>query len=211
MIEQQPTQTLKEKLASWGVDFRIPHVHVNKLLSILKSHPCHSDLPVDARTFLKTPRKVTLITPGENFHFDLVNGLKGIIGNNLLPANHDTVEIEIFINVDGLPILKKSTSKQLWVILGMIRGIPSLENVPFIIGIYYGFEKPTGGPNKFLRSLVNDLSDLFQNRFVHYDQLFTVKGVIFVCDSPARAFVSGVKYHSGYSSCSKYHSRNYCI
>lgn len=211
MIEQQPTQTLKEKLASWGVDFRIPHVHVNKLLSILKSHPCHSDLPVDARTFLKTPRKVTLITPGEYFHFDLVNGLKGIIDNNLLPANHDTVEIEIFINVDGLPILKKSTSKQLWVILGMIRGIPSLENVPFIIGIYYGFEKPTGGPNKFLRSLVNDLSDLFQNRFVHYDQLFTVKGVIFVCDSPARAFVSGVKYHSGYSSCSKYHSRNYCI
>jgi hypothetical protein len=60
--------------------------------SILKSHPCHSDLPVDARTFLKTPRKVTFITPGEYFHFDLVNGLKGIIDNNLLPANHDTID-----------------------------------------------------------------------------------------------------------------------
>jgi hypothetical protein len=43
---------------------------------------------------------------------------------------------------------------------------------------------------------------LFQNGFVHCDRLFTVKGVVFV-DSPARAFVSGVKYHSGYSSCSR--------
>jgi hypothetical protein len=54
-----------------------------------------------------------------------------------------------------------------------------------------------------LRALVNDLSDLFQNGFVHCDRLFTIKGVVFVCDSPARAFISGVKYHSGYSSCSK--------
>jgi hypothetical protein len=100
--------------------------------------------------------------PGEYFHFDLVNGLKCIIiDNNLLLANHDTVEIDILINVDGLPIFSKSTSKQLWVILGMIRGIPGLENVLFIIGLYYGFEKPTGGPNTFLRALVNDLSDLF--------------------------------------------------
>ena len=71
MIEQQPAQTFKEKLASWGVDCRISHIHVNKLLSILKSHPSHSDLPVDVRTLFKTPRKVTLIHmhPGEYFNF----------------------------------------------------------------------------------------------------------------------------------------------
>jgi hypothetical protein len=63
----------------------------------------------------KTPRKVTLISmhPGEYYHFDLINGLKGVIDINLLPANHVTVEIEILINVDGLPIFSKSTSKQL--------------------------------------------------------------------------------------------------
>ena len=85
----------------------------------------------------------------------------------------------------------------------MIRGIPGLENVFFIIGLYYGFEKPSGGPNTFLRALVNDLIDLFQNGFVHCDRLFIVKDVVFICYSPARAFVLGVKYHSGYSSCSK--------
>jgi hypothetical protein len=36
------------------------------------------------------------------------------------------------------------------------------RNVPFIIGIYYGVGKPTGGPNKFLRALVNDVVIFFK-------------------------------------------------
>ena len=81
MIEQQPTQRFKEKLDSWGVDCRVPHVHVNKLLPILKSHPSHSDLAVDARTLFKTPRKLTLFPmhPREYFHFYLLNGLRVLL------------------------------------------------------------------------------------------------------------------------------------
>ena len=134
--------------------------------------------------------------PWRKFPFDLFNGLKGVIDNKLLPGNRIAIDIEILKNVDGLPIFSKSTSKQLLVILGMIRGIPGFGSAPFIIGIYYGLEKPTGGPNTFLRALVNDLKEIFENGFVHCDRLFTVKGVVFVCDSPARAFVSGMKYHS---------------
>ena len=112
-IEQQPQQTFKEKLASWGVDCRVPHVHVNKLLSILKSHPCHADLPVDARTLLKTPRKVSLIPmhPGEYFHFDFLNALKDVINKKFLLTNHLSIEIEILINVDGLPMAASLPAK----------------------------------------------------------------------------------------------------
>ncbi len=91
--------------------------------------------------------------PGEYFHFDLLNGLKGVIDNTLLPESRIPIQIEILINVDGLPIFSKSTLKQLWVILGMIRGIPGLEHVPFIIGIYYGLEQPTGALIPFWRHL----------------------------------------------------------
>ncbi|KZR98020.1 Uncharacterized protein APZ42_006773, partial [Daphnia magna] len=77
-IEEQPLHSFKDQLASWAVSCGVPHVHINKLLSVLKSHPCHSDLPVDARSLLKTKRNVSLIPmhPGEYYHFDLLNGLK---------------------------------------------------------------------------------------------------------------------------------------
>lgn len=204
-IEEQPPHSFKDQLASWAVSCGVPHVHINKLLSVLKSHPCHSDLPVDARSLLKTKRNVSLIPmhPGEYYHFDLLNGLKVAIDKKILPRNRNAIEIEIIINVDGLPIFSNSTSKQLWVILGIIRGIDGLEKYPFIIGIYFGLEKPTGGPNTFLRALVNDIKDVLEHGFFHCERLFSVRGIIFVCDSPARAFVSGVKYHSGKNSCSK--------
>ncbi|XP_045027914.1 uncharacterized protein LOC116933685 [Daphnia magna] len=168
----------------------VPHVHINKLLSVLKSHPCHSDLPVDARSLLKTKRNVFLIPmhPGEYYHFDLLNGLKVVTDKKILPRNRNAIEIEIIINVDGLPIFSNSTSKQLWVILGIISGIDGLEKYPFIIGIYFSLEKPTGGPNTFLRALVNDIKDVLEHGFFHCERLFSVRGIIFVCDSPARGF-----------------------
>ena len=190
VTEEQPPRSFKDKLACWSVSCRVPHVHVNKLLSVLKSHPCHSDLPVDARSLLKTKRIVSLIPkhPDEYYHFDLLNALKGAINKKFLPTNQAAIEIEIMINVDGLPIFSKSTSKQFWVILGIIRGIDGLEKNPFIIGIYYGLEKPTMGPNTFLRALINDIKDILENRFSHCGRLFSVKSFLFVTLLPVLLF-----------------------
>jgi hypothetical protein len=143
-----------------------------------KSHPCHSNLPVDARSLLKTKRNVSLIPmhPGEYYHFGLLNGLKGAIDKKCLPRirNAISIEIEILINVDGLPIFSNSTSKQLWIILGIIRGIDGLEKYHFIIGIYFGLENPRGGPNTFLRAFVNDIKDVLEHGFFHCKRLFNV-------------------------------------
>ncbi|EFX77830.1 hypothetical protein DAPPUDRAFT_105781 [Daphnia pulex] len=114
--------------------------------------------------------------PGEYYHFGLLNGLKGAIDKKCLPRirNAISIEFEILINVDGLPIFSNSTSKQLWIILGIIRGIDGLEKYHFIIGIYFGLENPTGGPNTFLRAFVNDIKDVLEHGFFHCERLFNV-------------------------------------
>ncbi|KAI9562442.1 hypothetical protein GHT06_009872 [Daphnia sinensis] len=119
-IEEQPPHSFKDQLATWAVSCGVPHVHINKLLSVLKYHPNVSLIPMH---------------PGEYYHFDLLNGLKVAIDKKILPRNRNAIEIEIIINVDGLPKFSNSTSKQLWVISGIISGIDGLEKYPFIIGI----------------------------------------------------------------------------
>ncbi len=199
---EQP-HSFREQLASWAVLPGVCHVHVNKLLTILRSHPCHSNLPTDVRTLLKTPRKVNVqkMHPGEYFGFGILVGLQSVL--SIVVDQLKSLSIEIVINVDGLPIFSNSTSKQLWVILGLIRGIKGVEKIPFIIAIYFGLQKPVGGPNSFLRGMVDELKDLIEKGFSFGGYDFTIKRIIFVCDSPARAFITGVKYHSGFSSCTK--------
>ena len=195
-IAVEQSLSFREQLASWAVLPGVFHVHVNQLLSILRSHPCHSDLPKDVRTLLKTPRKVHVqkMHPGEYFGFGILSGLSNVLS---LAVHFESLSIEILINVDGLPIFSNSTSKKLWVILGLVRGINGLEKIPFIIAIYFGLEKPVGGPNSFLRGMVDELKDLIEKGFSFAGYHFTIKRIIFVCDAPARAFITGVKYHSG--------------
>lgn len=56
------------------------------------------------------------------------------------------------IGIDGLP-LAKSSSSQLWPILGYLR---PLKNKVFPIGIYWDYEKPKDS-NEFLREFVNEI------------------------------------------------------
>lgn len=199
--------SFREQLASWAVLPGVFHVHVNKLLAILKTHPCHSDLPSDVRSLLKTPRKIAIkkMPPGEYFSFGVLAGLRTVLSFISFPpaTESESIYIEIAINVDGLPIFSNSSNKQLWVILGLVRNVKGVEKIPFIIAIYFGLEKPVGGPNTFLQGMVDELKILIDDGFSFAGHQFKISRIIFVCDSPARAFITGVKYHSGYSSCPK--------
>jgi len=77
-------------------------------LKILILH-INDDLPIDARTLLKTPRTTIIkeVIPGEYFYFSLQSGVINFL------KQHDTfsltkTDIEIIINIDGLPISKSS-------------------------------------------------------------------------------------------------------
>lgn len=123
-IENTPIQLenepLSQSLASWAVKFKIPHVALNDLLKILKTHD-DSSLPQDARSLLQTPRNYNIkcIEPGYYYHFGLQNCLKNIISTwdplKLLNLNC----VEVLINIDGLP-LSKSASNQFYAVLQMI-------------------------------------------------------------------------------------------
>lgn len=185
----------KTNLAAWAVEYQIAHTALNALLQRLRQHSCFSTLSSDARSLVKTPRRqeIRTVIPGIYYHFGLLNSVL-----NILTTAKDNIDcIKIMINIDGLP-LSKSSSQQFWPILGSI--VP-YENV-FIIGIYYGNEKPADA-NDFLKDFVNEAKEMCKNGiyFNGRNIQFRIDGLI--CDTPAKAFILCVKGHSGYSSCTK--------
>lgn len=67
-------ENIRESLRTWSVQFNITNVALSALLCILRTHKCF-DLPLDARTLLKTPSNVEFkyVAPGHYYHFGLQN------------------------------------------------------------------------------------------------------------------------------------------
>lgn len=54
--------SFRERLASCFVDNNLTHIQGNSLLSLLRTHPCFSNLPKDVRTLLNTPRNSAVVS-----------------------------------------------------------------------------------------------------------------------------------------------------
>jgi hypothetical protein len=89
----------------WVNRFNIPHSASNALLKGLKSlkkqNGTFKDLPLDARTLLKTPRSVLLdnIADGKYLYFGLKQEIHQQLAN--LPHNSIPESISLLANVDG--------------------------------------------------------------------------------------------------------------
>ncbi|XP_008183875.1 uncharacterized protein LOC103309653 [Acyrthosiphon pisum] len=106
--------------------------------------------------------------------------------------------IKVVIGIDGLP-LAKSSSSQLWPILGYVR---PLKNKVLPIGIYWGYEKPKDS-NEFLRKFVNE-SKILTNCGITIDGITKQVQIYgFSLDSPAKRFILKIKGHPGYDSCTR--------
>lgn len=196
-------ESIKHFLARWACQNNVTHTALSQLLNKLKTHNCCScfvDMPSDARTLLSTPRTLDILTvpPGKYVHIGISTCL-----NNLLLSAHDISAIpscvKLMFFVDGLPLTKSSAS-QLWPILGKAENIPN--SGVFVIGCYHGDTKPDCA-DVFLSPFVNELCDLLQDALRVKGKMFSLEVKAFICDAPARAFVLGVKTHSGYFSCTK--------
>ncbi|XP_063234238.1 uncharacterized protein LOC134537581 isoform X2 [Bacillus rossius redtenbacheri] len=200
---------LNHNIANWALENNISLVALSALLKILKTHPCHAELPSDARSFLGTPRhnKIKQISPGCYFHFGLKKELEHFVGI----FSYDKPVLELSIFVDGLP-LSRSSSSCFWPILASV--------VPYkhilIIGIYHGYEKPKSA-NDFLHDFVEEAVFLCKEGLCINGKNFSVLIGQLICDAPAKSFVLNVKGHSGYSSCTKccvqgdYRERRICF
>lgn len=191
-----------QQLRSWALNYRISHSALKGLLEIL-SNTKHDfqfeSLPKDPRTLLSTPRQTVIrrVHPGNYFHF----GIRASLECHLkkfglkLPTN-----IQIGVNIDGLPI-SKSSSSQLYPILGVI-SCSILGKSVFLIGLYHGLEKPEDF-NIFLLDFVEEAIDLTLNGIILFGKQHSFEISMFLFDAVAKSSVLFVKGHSGYSSCTK--------
>jgi len=195
----QNTHSFREELNSWAVQCNVPHATIDKLLKLMKQHKNinTTDLPLDSRTLLKTPRSISInnnvrsVHPGQYSHFGLTAGI-------LRYALPSLSEIKISIGIDGLP-LAKSSNVQLWPILAYIIDMPKLV---FPVGIYYGNSKPSNSDD-FLADFISEATDLLQNGIIINNVSKKVTINMFVCDAPAKSFILKIKGHSGFSSCTR--------
>ncbi|KAE8741816.1 hypothetical protein FOCC_FOCC012648 [Frankliniella occidentalis] len=161
------------------------------------------DVTKDPRTILKTPRPnvkaVKLVgSSGVYFHLGLADvqtrlsaGLKG---------NVKVFSIKLFF--DGME-MAKSMPGSAWPILGIIP--ESLDDTPFMIGVFYGRKKFTvHNIEDYLGDLVKDLHELLVNGvYVKREKyIYDPDGPI-VCDRPAKSAIKCIVEFSSKFGCDK--------
>ncbi|CAH0549748.1 unnamed protein product [Brassicogethes aeneus] len=193
---------LISNLNDWVLECNIALIHVTKLLKILKNH--NLNVPGDARTLLSTPRNLEVMNldPGSYYHMNLKESvLKDL---NSLPKDVDIpLTLKLNVNVDGLP-LTKSSGSQFWPILGWLEPntFKEIKMVPFVIGIYHGFHKPKSS-NDFLKMFVDEYNFIKESGIDWNGKTIKIELNAFICDTPARAFITQTKGHNGYHGCGK--------
>ena len=125
-----PSPSLSDNIANWAVRFGISMVALTALLSILNI--THPNLPKDGRTLLKTKVHYDIQEKagGNYHHFGILSSLREPL-NKHVKILTEGMTLGLQINVDGLPLFKSSTL-QLWPILGLLVTVPMKE--PVVIG-----------------------------------------------------------------------------
>ena len=183
---------LHKKLAQCATRNRWTRSSVNELLSILREND--SSLPKDARTLLKTPRKIPKEQKcgGDYAYYGLCKGIKSVLNDKNCVSN----VIKLSINIDGIPLFK-SSSRQMWPILACFD-----NSDIFIIAIFCGDHKPNN-INDYLSDFVSEWNQLRQNGIVFNGHHLSIEIKSFICDAPSRAFLKCIIHHGGYNSCER--------
>jgi hypothetical protein len=140
----------KDKLATWSIENNVTQVATSQLLKLIREE-FSVEVPLDARSLLKTPRNVEYLDLGEGkfFYFGIEQQVKSKINSGLKVLNTKIFKefslqfdkyVTISVGVDGLPVAK-SSNKQLWPILGIVD--QSFDRSPFVIGLFFGTTKPS--------------------------------------------------------------------
>ncbi|EZA52951.1 hypothetical protein X777_07647 [Ooceraea biroi] len=188
---------MSHDIRSWVLKHNITHTAVNDLLEILRKHKCHELLPKNVRFLMRTSRcvqsEIEYFSQQQKYiHFDLEEGIKVSIYKHYVSFPQ---EVRLNFNIDGLPI-SKSSSEQFWPILAALVNNTSYTE-PFPVGIYCNV-------NIFLQPLISDILRIQDNNGIYINgKLIFVKVNAFVCDAPAKAFIAGIKNHTGYFGCAK--------
>jgi len=158
--ESSDTESLRDSLAGWAMQFNVPKNAVTALLKLLNRY--HSDLPLDSRTLHGTPRShviCSLAGGGQYVHFGLQKGIEALIHSGDISSH--LAKLELQFNVDGLPLFK-SSNMTLWPILCIVRN--SQCKKPFVVGCFSGESKPAN-LEAYFAQFVTELQNLLNFGF----------------------------------------------
>lgn len=192
-------QETASDLAAWSCDYKIPLEATASLLRILRKVPSLSWLPKDSRTLRSCARSTTVrkVDGGIYVHYGLAEGISRALSMHPLADSLDNVGL--LLNIDGVS-LSASSKSCLWPIMCSVADISN--SAPFIVGCFHAYSKPNS-VHEFLAELIPELKELLENGFEMTGRRIRVSVKAFVCDTPARAFLLGIKSHTGYSCCGK--------
>lgn len=191
--------TLIDNIREWSAKYLIKQNALNALLTIINQNFPELSLPKDSRTIMATPRHKCDINVdefgGSYWHYGLENALRNCL--NKLEIDKD---IQINVNVDGLPLFKSSRF-EFWPILVNIHTKP--DTVPMVVGIYYGQGKPKD-VNWFMKPFVEEYLSIENQGGLNINgKIISIKIRCFICDTPARHYLKGVIGSNGYNGCLK--------
>ncbi|KAJ8685366.1 hypothetical protein QAD02_021159 [Eretmocerus hayati] len=186
-------------LPTWSIQNGVSQNCLQALLHELREIPGLATIPASPRTILQTPRHskpVTLIGGGEYCHIGVEECFNEIIRRRIATGDMST-RIRLILSTDGAP-LGSSSGKTLWPILASC----SLSENVYIIGVFLGSSKPHDA-NEFFGPTVEDLQNVINDGFEHDGRQYSVELYALICDAPGKAYVLGLKSHSGFYSCPK--------
>lgn len=191
--DEETAPDLGEEMASWATRNSCKRSTVNELLDILRRQGHR--LPKDARTLLKTPKKVGTVEKcgGTYAYFGLASGIMKVLSQNPAFGEND---VGLSINIDGIPLFK-SSNMQMWPILCSFHFCS-----PFIVALYCGQAKPNSVKD-YLSDFLTELQQLEQDGIIHGRKTLQVTVKAFICDAPARAFLKCIKNHNSYYACER--------
>lgn len=197
------TPDLKSKLKAWVQQFNPSVKACRSLFQILREE--NLDVPLSVKTLLGPIQECTIrtVAPGQYVHIGLLVQLKKI--EHLFDSS--ITEIYIDIGVDGLPLFK-SSGTGVWPILCKIVGKDNID--AFLIGTYIGPNKPSN-VDTYLYDFLNEYKELHEDGFNLNGRIVKCTIRAFICDTPARAFMCGVKGHTSFNGCTKCHQSGWRI
>ena len=182
---------LSEKLKDWALNHRCSRQCVNDVLGIFID--LGYSVPKDSRTLLNKQRDVNVVSLGEGSYIYI--GVEKSIRKQLDFSDSFTGNIDLKVNIDGLPLFK-SSSLQLLPIL-----IQFGPFQPIGVAFYCGRKKPP--VREFLKDFVDEMDSLTINGILVDGTKMNVKIFCFTCDAPARSLLKGIVQHTGYHSCER--------
>lgn len=149
-----------DAIKEWIVGCKIPHVHANKLLHILRRRVL-PNLPITCNTLLKNAINFKIKSmeacnniTGEFLYLKIKPNLQSTVDIKL---HNNSTTLELIINIDGFPPFT-SSSLTIWPILCKVYTKEDSYK-PFAAAVYAGSAKPKN-PTAYLRKFVGEINYL---------------------------------------------------